>query len=93
VDETVLDQDILQSRTPERHSPGVDLDQQILQDFEKLQDLASNFDQALHKAYFQQSVELSSLSIFETFINPQINHPIYPSPTSSTSSITSLAII
>jgi hypothetical protein len=93
VDETVLDQDILQPRTPERHSPGVDLDQQILQDFEKLQDLASNFDQALHKAYFQQSVELSSLSIFATFINPQINHPIYPNPASSTSSITSLAII
>jgi hypothetical protein len=89
VDETVLDQAILQPNTPERHSPGSDLDQQILQNFEKLQDLASEFDQALHKTYIQQYVELSSLTISASSINPQLVHPISSSPTSSISSTTS----
>jgi hypothetical protein len=93
VDETVLDQAILQPSTPERHSPGSDLDQQILQNFEKLQDLASDFDQALHKAYIQQSVELSSLTISASSINPQLAHPISSSPASSTSSTTSPTIL
>jgi hypothetical protein len=53
VDETILDQAILQPSTPERHSPRSDLDQQILQKYEKLQDLASHFDQAFHKAYIK----------------------------------------
>jgi hypothetical protein len=93
VDETILDQAILQPRTRERHSPGVDLDQKRLQNFEKLQDLASYFDQDLHKAYIQQSIERFSLSISAASINPQVTHSISPSPASSTSSITSPTII
>jgi hypothetical protein len=71
VDEIVLDQTILQPRTPERLSPKTEFDQRILQEFEKLQDLASNLDQALYKSYFQQSVDLSTISIVATSINPQ----------------------
>jgi hypothetical protein len=89
VDETILDQAILQPNTPERQSPESDLDQQILQNFEKLQDLASEFDQALHEAYIQQSVELSSLTISASSINPQLVHPISTSPASSVFSTTS----
>ena len=89
MDETGLDQAILQPRIPERHSPGIDLDQQILQNSEKLQDIASEFYQALHKAYIQQSVELSALTISVSSINPQLTHPISSIPTSSTSSTSS----
>jgi hypothetical protein len=53
VDEIVLDQTILQPRTLEILSPRIDFDQHILQYFEKLQDLASNLDQALYKSHFQ----------------------------------------
>jgi hypothetical protein len=88
LDETILDQAIIQPRNPEKISPRIDLDQQILQDFEKLQDLASDFDQYLHKSYIQKSVELSSLSISASSISPQVNHPIYSILASSTSSIT-----
>jgi hypothetical protein len=93
VDETILDQAILQPSTLERHSPVSDIDQQILQNFEKLQDLASDFDQALHKAYIQQSIEISTLTIFASSINPQLAHPISSSLASSTSSTTSQAIL
>ena len=70
MDETVLDQAILQPSTLERHSSGSDIDQQILENFENLQYIESDFDQALHKAYIQQSVEISSLTISTSFINP-----------------------
>jgi len=93
VDDIVLDQAILQPSTPERHSLGSNLDQQILQDFEKLQDLASDFDQVLHKAYIQQSIELSTLTISVSSINPQLTHPISSIPTSSTSSTSSPTIL
>jgi hypothetical protein len=93
VDEIVLDQTILQPRTPERISPGTKFDQRILQEFEKLQDLESNLDQALYKAHFQQSVELSAISIVASFVNPQASHSIPPNLASSTSSVTSPPII
>jgi hypothetical protein len=53
VDEIVLDQTFLQPKTPKRLSPRTYFDQKILQEFEKLQDLASDLDQALYKAHFQ----------------------------------------
>jgi hypothetical protein len=93
LDETVLDQAILQPSTPERHSPGSNIDQQILQNFEKLQDLASDFDQDLHKAYIQQSIEIYALTISSSSINPQLAHPISSIPTSSTSATTSTTIL
>jgi hypothetical protein len=89
VNEIVLCQTILQSKTPERLSPKTDFDQRILQEFEKLQDLASNLDQVLSKAHFQQSVELSAISIAASFVNPQVTQTIPPSHASSTSSISS----
>jgi hypothetical protein len=52
VSETVLDQTILQPRTPEILSPMVDVDQRLLQEFEKLEDLVVNLDQASDQAYF-----------------------------------------
>jgi hypothetical protein len=89
VDEIVLDQTFLQPKTPERLSPITDFDQKILQEFEKLQDLASNLDQALYKPHFQQSVEISAISIVAASVNPQVTQSIPPSPTSSTSYVTS----
>ena len=53
VSETILDQTILQSRTPEILSPREDVDQIFLQKFDKLEDPVENLDQALDKAYFQ----------------------------------------
>jgi hypothetical protein len=73
----------------ERQSLESDLDQQILKNFDKLQDLASYFDQALHEAYIQQSVELSSLTISASSINSQLIHPTSIGLASSISSTTS----
>jgi hypothetical protein len=67
--------------------------QQILQEFEKLQDITSILDQALYKSHFQQSVELSALSISSASFKPQVTHCIPPNPSSSTSSVTSPPII
>jgi hypothetical protein len=53
VNETVLDQTILQPRTLERISPITDFDQWFLQEFKKLEDLVSNLDHALYKSHFQ----------------------------------------
>jgi hypothetical protein len=53
VSETVLDQTILQPKTPEILSPRADVDQRFLQEFDKLEDLVANLDQALDKAHFQ----------------------------------------
>jgi hypothetical protein len=89
VDETVLNQVVFQPNTPERQSPESDLDQPILQNFENLQDLASDFYQSLHEAYIQQSVELSALTIYGSSINPQLVHPISTRPASSVFSTTS----
>jgi hypothetical protein len=93
VDEIVLDQTILQPRTPERVSPRIDFDQQILQDFEKLQYLASNRDHALYKDHFQQFVDISALSIAAASVNPQVTQSISPNPASSTYFVTSQSII
>jgi hypothetical protein len=93
VNEIVLDQTILQTRTPERLSPRKDFDKRILQEFEKLRDLVSNLDQALYKAHFQQFVELSILSIVAASFKPQASHFIPPSPASSKSYVTSPPII
>jgi hypothetical protein len=89
ISETVLDQTILQPRTPEILSPREEFDQRFLQEFNKLEDLVANLDQALYQAHFQQSVELSSLTIVAASIKHQIIHSTSPSPTSSTSSVTS----
>jgi hypothetical protein len=78
VNEIVLDQTILQPKTPERLSPRTDFDQRFLQEFKKLEDLVSNLDQALYKSHFQQSVELSSISIVAASVNPQVTHPYLP---------------
>jgi hypothetical protein len=89
VSETVLDQTILQPRTPEILSPRADVDQRFLQEFDKLEDLVENLDQALDKAHFQQSVELSALTIAATSVKPKPAHSVPPSPSSSTTSVTS----
>jgi hypothetical protein len=57
VSETVLDQTILQPRTPKTLSPREGFDQCFLQEFKKLEYLVSNIDQALYKSHFQQSFE------------------------------------
>jgi hypothetical protein len=93
VNEIVLDQTILQPKTLERLFHGTDFDQRILQEFEKLQDLASNLDQALYKTHFQQSVELSAISIAATSVNPQASQSIPHNLASSTSSVTSPPLI
>jgi hypothetical protein len=92
VNEIFLDQTILQPRTPERLSPRTNFDQRFLQEFKKLENLVSNLDKSLYKAHFQQSVELSSLTIAVTSVNPQNTHSVSPNPTSSTSSVTSSPI-
>jgi hypothetical protein len=89
VSETVLDQTILQPRTPEILSPRADVDQRFLQEFDKLEDLVENLDQALDKAHFQQSVELSALTIVAASVKPKPAHSVPPSPSSSTASVTS----
>jgi hypothetical protein len=43
----------------------------------------------LYKAHFQQSVELSALTIAATSVKPKLAHSIPPNPSSSTSSVTS----
>jgi hypothetical protein len=47
----------------------------------------------LYKAHFQQSVELSAISIVAASVNPQVTQSIPPSPVSSTSFVTSPPII
>jgi len=89
VSETVLYQPILQPGTPEILSPRADIDQQFLQEFDKLENLVANLDQALYQAHFQQSDKLSSLTIVAAFVRPQPAHSIPPSPSSSTASVTS----
>jgi hypothetical protein len=89
VTETVLDQTILQPRTPEILSPRADVDQRFLQEFDKLENLVANLDQALYQAHFQQSVELSALTIVAASVKPQPTHSVPPSPSSSTASVTS----
>jgi hypothetical protein len=85
----ILDQTILQPRIPEILSPRTEFDQRFLQEFNKLEELVANLDQALYQAHFQQSVELSTLTIAATSIKHQIIHSTSPNPTSSTSSVTS----
>jgi hypothetical protein len=48
----VLDQTILQPKTPEILSPREDVDQHFLQEFDKLEDFVENLDQALDIAHF-----------------------------------------
>jgi hypothetical protein len=52
VSEIVLDQTILQPKTPEILSPKADVDQLFLQEFDKLEYLVANIDQALDRAHF-----------------------------------------
>jgi hypothetical protein len=52
-----------------------------------------NLDQALDKAHFQQSIELSALTIAATSVKPKSIHSSPPSPSSSTNSVTSPPII
>jgi hypothetical protein len=87
--ETVLDQTILQPKTPERLSPNTNFDQRFIQEFKKLEDLVSNINKDLYKSHFQQSVYFSSLTIVAASVKHQIVHSTSPSPTSSTSSVTS----
>ena len=47
----------------------------------------------MDKDHFQQSVELSALTIAATSVKPQTIHSAPPSPSSSTASITSPPII
>jgi hypothetical protein len=89
VSETILDQTILQPRTLEILSPRIEFDQRFLQEFDKLEDLVENLDQALYQAHFQQSVELCSLTIVTSSIKHQIIHSTCPTYTSSISSVTS----
>ena len=77
---------------PEILSPRADVDQRFLQEFDKLEDLVENIDQALDKSHFQQSVELSALTIAASFVKPKPTHFVPPSPSSSTASVTSLPI-
>ena len=93
VTETFLDQTILQHRTPEILSPRVFSDKKFHEEFDKLETLAVNLDQALHQAHFQQSVELSAITIAAAFVKPQPIHSVLASPSSSSSSITSPPII
>jgi hypothetical protein len=55
--------------------------------------LVANLDQALDRAHFQQSVELSTLTIVAASVKPQTIHSAPPSPSSSTASVTSPPII
>jgi hypothetical protein len=89
----VLDQTILQPKTPGILSPREDVDQRFLQEFDKLEDLVENVDQALDRAHFQYSAELSSLTIVATSLKSKTIHSSPPSPSSSTASITSPPII
>jgi hypothetical protein len=89
VSETILDQTILHPRTPEIISPREDVDQKFLQEFDKLEDLVANLDQALDKAHFQQSVELSTLTIVVASVKPKPDHYVPPSPSYSIASVTS----
>jgi hypothetical protein len=50
--EIVLDQTILQPKTPEILSPREDIDKRFLQEFDKLEDLVANLDQDLDRAHF-----------------------------------------
>jgi hypothetical protein len=52
VSEIVLDQTILQPKTPEILSPKANVDQLFLQEFDKLEYLVANIDQALDIAHF-----------------------------------------
>jgi len=88
-----LDQTILQPKTPKILSPREDVDQLFLQEFDKLEDLVANLDQALDRAHFQQSVKISSLTITIASVKPQTIHSAPPSPLSSIASITSPLII
>ena len=90
LDETVLNQDILQPGISEIQSLESDLDQQILQNLGKLQDLASDLNQDLYEAYIQKSVEISALTISASSINSQLIHPTSTSPDSSIFSTTYL---
>jgi len=64
------------------------LDQQALQNFDKLRDLVSALDQPVHEAYFQQFVELYALTIAASTSSSQSVHPISVGPTSSVISTT-----
>jgi hypothetical protein len=88
VDEPILDNAIIQPNTPERQYFESYLDQQILQNFENLQDLTLDFDQDLHESYIQQSIELSSLTISAS--STQLVNPISTIHASSVFSTTSL---
>jgi hypothetical protein len=93
VTETILDQTILQPRTPEILSPRAIPDKKFLEEFDKLETLVANLDQALHQAHFQQSVELSAITIAAASVKPQPTHSVPASPSSSSSSVTSPPII
>jgi hypothetical protein len=53
VSETILYQTMFQPRTPEILSPRTKFDQRFLQEFNKLEELVENIDQALYQAHFQ----------------------------------------
>jgi hypothetical protein len=88
VSEIALDKTILQPRTPEILSPRADVDQRFLQEFDKIEDLVVNIDQALYKSHFQYSVELSTLTIAVASVKPKPIHSSPPNPSSSTSFVT-----
>jgi hypothetical protein len=80
---------MFQPRTPKILSPRTQFDQRFLQEFNKLEELVENIDQALYQVHFQQSVQLSSLTIVASSIKHQTIHYTSPSPTSSTLFVTS----
>ncbi len=53
MDETMLGQSMLQPYISEGRSIEPNFDQQVLQNFNKLQDLVSEFYQVVHEAYVQ----------------------------------------
>lgn len=88
-DETFIDEWVLRPYISEHHSVDQNFDKKSLQQFEKLEDLVTNLDQAIHKYYIQQSVELSSLSFLVSSPITQSLHLVSTSSTSSTISTTS----
>lgn len=73
---------MLETYIYEGQSVEPDLDQQVIQNFNKLQGLVSVFDQDVHEAYVQQSVEFSALTVATSAISSQFIHPASISSTS-----------
>lgn len=92
-DESVIDHSILQPYIPKTQPVEPYLDQQTLQNFDKLQGLVLVLDQSISEAYVQKSIEISALIVAASSISYQYVHLDSTSPTiyvvSTTSPITS----